>query len=94
MTAQPSINFARNYDTAYDFYAVKGGIVATDNDIAVRFGEHILDAGLFSTATSGGANPASEAAAAIVAAAGEWTMVGGGMPASGFRGDASTPMRC
>jgi hypothetical protein len=75
-----------NFDAAYDFWATKGGIVATDNVIVVRFHEHILDAGLFGSEDIAGAAPASEAAAVSVAAAGQWTMVGGGAPDGGFVG--------
>ncbi|MCC6875732.1 MAG: Ig-like domain-containing protein [Sandaracinaceae bacterium] len=83
--AQPQSSVSTNYDTAYDFYIADTGITNTDNVIQVRDATGaILDAVLVSDDPAGTAAGDSETAAADVAAAGEWTMVGGGIPAGGF----------
>lgn len=85
---QPAASFAQNFDTAYDWYTSDFGMFSTDNVITVvdRLGG-IVDAVLVSDDPTGTAFPQAEAQAAIVAAAGQWTMVGGGIPPSGFVDD-------
>ena len=84
IAGQPTATFPRNYDTAYDFFSTDTGLVATDNVIQVidRFGM-ISDAVLIDGDDSASA-VASETAAATVAAANQWQMNGGGVPAGGF----------
>ncbi len=75
----------RNYDTAWDWYTSDGGLTRTDNVITVYNNAGvILDAVFASDGLTGSAAGGTEAQAAVVAAADEWEMVGGGIPAGGF----------
>ena len=80
-------DFPGNYDGAYDLFSTDAGLVATDNVISLMRTTTVLDAVLLSDNATGAAASASEAQAAIVAAQGEWVMVGGGVPAGGFVDD-------
>jgi hypothetical protein len=77
-----------NYDTAYDWYSIDTGLTNTDN-VFTLYGSQgqIMDAVLTADDPTGTAAAASEDQAAAVAAAGEWQMVGGGVPAAGFVDD-------
>jgi hypothetical protein len=82
----PSATHSQNYDSAWDWYSSDAGLTASTNVFTLYdTGGAIMDA-LFATA-----NPAddmvaagTETRAAVVAAAGQWTMVGGGVPGGGF----------
>jgi hypothetical protein len=84
----PSAAHPRNYDTAYDWYSADTGLVATDN-VFTLYDRHggIVDAVLSADNPTGTTAAASENQAAIVAAAGEWQRVGGGVPPGGFVDD-------
>jgi len=85
---QPSAVVSPNYDTAFDFWSSDSGITSTDNVIWLRDpAGTVVEAVLISDGATGTAAGGSESAAADVAAAGEWTMVGGGVPAGGFVDD-------
>lgn len=87
ITQHPAATFAANYDTAYDWYTSDSGITSTDNVLTLyRSGGAIADAVFVANDTSGSAATGTETQAAAVAAAGEWEMVGGGIPP----GDSST----
>lgn len=87
--AVPSATVSTNYDTAFDFYATDDGITDTDNVLAiVDATSTILDAVLVADDPTGTAAGGSESAAAVVAAAGEWTTEAGTVPAGGFVDDA------
>jgi hypothetical protein len=84
----PAATNPQNYDTAYDLYSTDTGLVATDNVFTVRDNlTTIQDVVLVSDDTTGTAANDSETAAATAAAASEWQMVGGGVPAGGFVDD-------
>jgi Bacterial Ig-like domain len=87
---QPSASFARNYDTAYDFWSADAGITSTDNVITLYSGAGTIVDAVFLDDDIAGNNvaAATEAQAAIVAAAMQWQMVGGGAPAGGYINDA------
>ena len=85
---QPALTFPTNYDGAFDFYSSDSGITSTDNVIWLRDPAGVVvEAVLISDDATGTAAGSSESAAADVAMAGEWTMVGGGVPAGGFVDD-------
>ncbi|MBA3540055.1 MAG: Ig-like domain-containing protein [Deltaproteobacteria bacterium] len=82
---QPAVTYAANYDTAFDIYVADAGLVATDNVITVFATSTIMDGVLVhqndvDPLTAAG----SETAAATLAAANQWQMVGGGTPVGGF----------
>ncbi|MBP9147014.1 MAG: hypothetical protein KBI44_21260 [Thermoanaerobaculia bacterium] len=88
ITQHPAATFAANYDTAYDWYTSDSGITSTDNVLTLyRSGGAIADAVFVANDTSGSAATGTETQAAAVAAAGEWEMVGGGIPPGGFVDD-------
>jgi hypothetical protein len=75
-----------NYDTAYDWYSTDTGLTNTDNVFTLYDDQgRVMDAVLTHRDDNEdtAANP-SEIQAAVVAAAGEWHMVGGGVPPGGF----------
>jgi hypothetical protein len=84
----PVATYGANYDTAYDWYMTDDGMTATDNVLTVLdpVGT-IVDAVFVSDDATGTSAAATETQAAIVAAAGEWEMVGGGIPMNGFVDD-------
>lgn len=85
----PAATYGANYDTAYDWYSTDTGLTATDNVIAVENpAGAIVDAVFVSDGPTGTAAADTETRAAQVAAAGQWQMVGGGVPAGGFVDDA------
>ncbi len=86
-TEHPHATFAINYDGAYDLFSTDAGLAATDNVISVMRTTTVIDAVLLSDAATGIAAGDSEDQAAIVAAQGQWVMVGGGIPAGGFVDD-------
>jgi len=89
VSQQPAATFPGNYDTALDFWASDAGLVATDNVITLYDSTgKIVDAVLIANAPTGTTAAASETAAATVAAANQWHMVGGGVPTGGFVDDA------
>ena len=82
----PAATATGNYDTAYDIWSADAGLTNTDNVFTLFDGTMtIVDAILVAdSATAATAAAASETAAATVANAGQWTMVGGGVPPGGF----------
>lgn len=85
----PATMYARNYDSAYDWYSTDTGLTNTDNVFTLYNGAmEIVDAVLVANAPMGTAAGGSETQAATVASAGHWTMVGGGVPMDGFVDDA------
>lgn len=85
---QPVASFPNNFDTAYDWYSADTGLIDTTNVITVLdpIGT-IMDGVLYADAPTGTAAADSETQAAVLAAEGEWQMVGGGVPAGGFVDD-------
>jgi hypothetical protein len=85
---QPSASFPENYDTAWDVWSTDTGLTNTDNVFTLYDGlGAILDAVFASDDPTGTAAAATETQAAAVAAANQWQMVGGGVPANGFVDD-------
>jgi Bacterial Ig-like domain len=88
---QPSASFARNYDTAYDFWSSDTGLTSTDNVVTLYNGAGTIVDAVFlddDTLAANNVAAATETQAAIVAAAMQWQMVGGGAPAGGYIDDA------
>jgi hypothetical protein len=86
--AQPRATYGRNYDTAYDFYSADTGLTNTDNTFTLYSADGTIhDAVLVADAPTGTAAAASESQAALVAAANQWSKVGGGVPAGGYVDD-------
>jgi hypothetical protein len=83
----PASAHSRNYDTAWDWYSPERGLANTDNVFTVTSEGRIVDAVLAADDPTGAAAPGSESQAALVAAAGHWQMVGGGVPPGGFVDD-------
>lgn len=87
----PQASFGDNFDTAYDWYPSGNGdgMRATDNVLSVvdPLGD-MVDAVLLTDGLIGDVSPASEISAARAEAAGQWHMVGGGVPVRGFLGAA------
>lgn len=81
--------FSANYDFAFDWYSSDTGLVSTDSVLWVKtaYGA-ILDAVFVADNPTGTAATDTETAAAEVASANQWTMVGGGVPIGGFIDDA------
>jgi hypothetical protein len=78
-----------NYPTAWDWWIADTGITNTDNVITVYDPAAVIVDAVFATDFYDAAMPSTAAAAtetqaAVVAAAGQWQMVGGGIPAGGF----------
>lgn len=87
-TQQPTSAFAANFDGAYDWHSPDTGLTATTNVLTLRDGlGAIVDAVLVADGLTGTVAAASEAQAAVVAAAGEWEQLGGGVPPGGFVAD-------
>jgi hypothetical protein len=83
-TQFPQATHGQNYDTAYDWYSTQQ-LVAFDNVFTLYDGVGLIrDAVLAANGPDGTVSAASELQAAVVAAAGEWQMVGGGVPPGGF----------
>lgn len=84
----PVSDCATNVDTAFDWYMTDAGLTNTDTVVTLYDpAGTIVDAVLVSDAASGTAAGASETQATTVADAGEWEMVGGGIPGTGFVDD-------
>ena len=83
---QPSATFAGNFDTAYDFWSTDTGLTNTDNVFTLYTAAGaIMDAVFVDQGNADNAvAAATETQAATVAAANQWQMVGGGVPAGGF----------
>jgi len=83
-------SYGKNYDTAWDWYSTDTGIAATNNVFTLydAFG-NILDAVFVADASPCEATVGSGTTtqAGVVATAGEWEQVGGGIPAGGFVDD-------
>ena len=91
--AQPASSFAKNYDTAFDFYVTDTGLTSTDNVITLYDSANaivdavLIDDDMVSTCPPGSnVASASETQAAAVAAANQWQMIGGGIPVAGTGG--------
>jgi hypothetical protein len=87
LNQQPAATFTGNYDMAYDWYADDAGLTNTDNVLTIYNGAGtIIEAVLLtSDSVSTTASAASEAQAAVVAAANQWRVFTGGNPApNGF----------
>ena len=87
-TSLPAALHPQNYDSAYDWYSSDSGLTNTDNVFTLfdALGG-IVDAVFVTDDPTGTAAADTETQAARVAAAGQWTMVGGGVPAGGFVDD-------
>lgn len=86
---QPAAQFAGNYDSAFDWHIADTGITSTDNVLTLYAPDgSIMDAVFVSDDPAGTAAAATETQAAAVAAAGQWQVVGGGIPPGGFVDDA------
>lgn len=84
ISSAPATSHPQNYDTAFDLYSNTGGLTATSNVLTlVSPAGVIVDAVLLHNDDNNVAG-ASEARAADVAAAGQWTTTGGTVPAGGF----------
>ena len=86
---QPVSMHARNYDSAYDWYSTDTGLTSTDNVFTLYNAANVIIDAVFIDDDMPGSNVASatETQAATVAAANQWQMVGGGVPAGGFVDD-------
>jgi hypothetical protein len=85
---QPAATFPGNYDTAFDWHIADTGITNTDNVLTLYAPDgSIMDAVFASDDPTGTAAAATETQAAAVAAAGQWQVVGGGIPPGGFVDD-------
>lgn len=81
----PNSTYSANYDNAWDWYSTDTGLTNTDNVFTLYDNlDVIMDAVFVTQDATGDAAGATETQAANVAAAGEWTMVGGGIPTGGF----------
>jgi hypothetical protein len=89
-TEQPASSVSSNFDGAYDFYSTDTGLTPTNNVLVVRDGTgRIVDAVLLVDTPDPPSAPyttldAVNGAAAEVASAGQWQLVGGGVPPVGF----------
>lgn len=86
--------FARNYDTAFDWYSSDTGITATDNVITLYDAAGVImdcvlvdDDTAPTVQTPSNVAAGSEAQAAACLAATQWQNVGGGSPAGGYVDD-------
>jgi len=83
-TSSPNSTHPANFDSAFDLYSNTGGLTATSNVLTlVSPAGVIVDAVLLHNDDNNVAG-ASEARAADVAAAGQWTTTAGTVPAGGF----------
>ncbi len=81
----PSASYPLNFDTAYDLYTTNGGLVATNNVFTLLApGNVIMDVLFASSSTVGNTASGTNSQAAAMSTAGEWSMVGGGVPPGGF----------
>lgn len=82
----PVLTFGANVDVAWDWYSTDTGLTDTDNVFQVKDAlGTILDAVLAADDNTSDLSALdSETAAADAAMAGQWVMVGGGIPAGGF----------
>jgi len=88
VTQQPGGAFQFNYDTAFDWHIPDTGITNTDNVLTLYAADgSIVDAVFVSDDPLGIAAADTEAQAAAVALAGQWQVVGGGVPPGGFIDD-------
>lgn len=88
VSQQPASLFPGNYDTAFDWHIADTGITNTDNVMTLYAPDgSIMDAVFVSDDPTGTAAAATETQAAAVAAAGQWQIVGGGIPPGGFVDD-------
>lgn len=87
---QPSSTYVRNFDTAFDFYSTDNGLISTDNVLTVFAAEgSIIDALFVSNDPAGTLNAAAtEAAAAVVGAANQWSPALSAYPGALFRMNA------
>jgi hypothetical protein len=84
----PGFIYPANYDDAWDWYSTSTSLTNTDNVFTLYDDSGvIMDAVLAANAATGTVSAASESQASVVAADGQWTMVGGGVPAGGFVDD-------
>lgn len=84
----PSTAHPLNFDGAYDLYTSRGGLTMTNNVFTLLGpGGVIVDAVFATSSTVGPAANDTNTQAATVANAGQWEMVGGGVPAGGFVND-------
>lgn len=83
---QPRATFAANFDTAYDWYTTDTGMGTTTNVLLLEDGAGNIIDGVLLTNGDTSQNPtnAAETQAGLLADAGEWQIVGGGVPESGF----------
>lgn len=89
VTEQPAATFTGNFDSAFDWHVADTGITNTDNVLTLYAADGtIMDAVFVSDDPTGTAAADTEAQAAIVAAATQWQVVGGGIPPGGFIDDA------
>ncbi len=85
---QPTASFPFNYDTAFDWHIPDAGITNTDNVLTLYAADgSIMDAVFVSDDPTGTAAADTETQAAAVALAGQWQLVGGGVPPGGFVDD-------
>ncbi len=85
----PQFQQSTNFDGAFDWYSTQGGIVNTDTVLTLLDAAgNVVDAVLLTDDPTGPSANASEDAALLVANVGEWTAVGGTIPAGGFVDDA------
>jgi hypothetical protein len=91
---QPAANFGKNYDTAYDWWSTDTGLTDTDSVITLYDGLGKIADAVFldddvapTVALPNNVAGPTENQAAIVAAAMQWQMVGGGVPVGGFKDD-------
>jgi len=84
----PQAGFVNNYDNSWDWYSSDQGLTSTDN-VLTLYGVNgvIQDAVFLSDDPTGSAAPATEGQATIVADAGGWEKIDGGIPPGGFIDD-------
>lgn len=88
----PSAAHPLNFDGAYDLYTSRGGLTMTNNVFTLLGpGGVIVDAVFATSSTVGPAANDTNNQAATVANAGQWEMVGGGVPSGGFVNDSFHP---
>jgi hypothetical protein len=86
-TQRPASTYSANYDTAWDWYSSDNDLLGVDNVLTLYDEEgRVMDAVLAHNNFNDLVTTRSENQAAVVAAAGEWQMVGGGVPVGGFVG--------
>ncbi len=81
--------YPENYDTAFDWYALSGGLSNTNNVLVLRNAAGVIvDAALMSSALTGSVAEEAELRAVDVAAALQWTTQTGTIPDTGYVDDA------